>query len=143
MALVSYEQPEETKHMNERLVILCILDGVGCGRRGQMDAVFIAKTPTLDGLMKHHPWGLLKAHGTAGGLPSDGDMGNSEVGHNAMGYGRVFAQGAKLVKDAINNGSIWQSDAWQKAIKGKVLHLMGLVSDGNVLPLAHFDFRAI
>ncbi len=117
-------------------VVLCILDGVGWGRRDDGDAVFLARTPTLDGLMAAHPWRLLRAHGTAVGMPSDDDMGNSEVGHNAMGAGRVFDQGAKLVEAAIASGAIWHSDAWQRAMAraraGGTLHLMGLVSDGNV-----------
>ena len=113
-------------------IILCILDGVGWGKRDEMDAVFLAKTPNLDQLQKQFSWRLLQAHGTAVGMPSDADMGNSEVGHNAMGAGRVFAQGAKLVQTAIANGTIWQSEAWEKAIQGKTLHLLGLLSDGNV-----------
>ena len=113
-------------------VILAILDGIGLGRQDEGDAVYLAHTPNLDQLMQHHPWGKLQAHGRAVGLPSDGDMGNSEVGHNAMGAGRVFDQGAKLVNQAIESGSIWQSYGWQEAIKGKTLHLLGLLSDGNV-----------
>ena len=113
-------------------VVLCILDGVGWGRRDHGDAVFMADTPNLDHLSTEHPWTLLAAHGTAVGMPSDGDMGNSEVGHNAMGAGRVFDQGAKLVQNAVDDGSIWQSPAWVRATECKTLHLIGLVSDGNV-----------
>ena len=113
-------------------VVLCILDGVGWGRRDHGDAVFTADTPNLDRLSTEHPWTLLAAHGTAVGMPSDGDMGNSEVGHNAMGAGRVFDQGAKLVQNAVNDGTIWQSPSWVRATKCKTLHLIGLVSDGNV-----------
>ena len=87
-------------------VVLCILDGYGLGRQDRSDAVFQARTPHMDGLMTNHPWGKLKAHGTAVGLPTDGDMGNSEVGHNAMGAGRVFAQGAKLVQIALETGAM-------------------------------------
>ncbi|MBM74986.1 MAG: phosphoglycerate mutase (2,3-diphosphoglycerate-independent), partial [Proteobacteria bacterium] len=113
-------------------VTLAILDGVGIGRQDIGDAVFLAKTPHLDKLLKNNPWGTLQAHGTAVGLPSDGDMGNSEVGHNAMGAGRVFDQGAKLINQAIENGSIWESHAWKQAMNTKTLHLLGLLSDGNV-----------
>ena len=113
-------------------IILCVLDGVGWGKRDEMDAVYLAKTPHLDHLQEQFSWRLLQAHGTAVGMPSDDDMGNSEVGHNAMGAGRVFAQGAKLVQTAIKEGSIWKSEAWKKAIQGKTLHLLGLLSDGNV-----------
>ena len=118
--------------MTKRPVVLCILDGVGWGRRDDGDAVFMAKTPNLDWLSESCSWTLLAAHGTAVGMPSDGDMGNSEVGHNAMGAGRVFDQGAKLVANAIASGDIWESPAWKKAIQGNTLHLIGMVSDGNV-----------
>ena len=118
--------------MDKQSVILCILDGVGWGLRDDGDAVYSAHTPHLDRLMKDEPWGLLKAHGTAVGMPTDGDMGNSEVGHNAMGAGRIFAQGAKLVQSAIETGQMWESPIWKKATQGKCLHFMGLTSDGNV-----------
>ena len=113
-------------------IVLCVLDGVGWGRRDEMDAVYLADTPVLDQLRSQFSWRLLQAHGTAVGMPSDSDMGNSEVGHNAMGAGRVFAQGAKLVQTAIREGTIWESEAWKKAIQGNILHLLGLLSDGNV-----------
>jgi 2,3-bisphosphoglycerate-independent phosphoglycerate mutase len=117
-------------------VVLCILDGIGWGRRDEGDAVALAQTPHLDGLMGRCGWRLLQAHGTAVGMPSDNDMGNSEVGHNAMGAGRVFEQGAALVANAIASGDIWQSAAWMRAMDrcraGGTLHLLGLVSDGNV-----------
>ena len=78
-------------------VIVVVMDGVGVGRGDEGDAVALARTPTLDGLRTRFPWRTLRAHGTAVGLPDDGDMGNSEVGHNALGAGRIFDQGAKLV----------------------------------------------
>jgi len=118
--------------MRRRPVVLLILDGVGWGRRDETDAFYLANTPNIDALLSTRPWCLLKAHGTAVGLPSDADMGNSEVGHNAMGAGRVFDQGAKLVDEAISSGRIWQSSAWQAVIRGGTLHLLGLLSDGNV-----------
>jgi 2,3-bisphosphoglycerate-independent phosphoglycerate mutase len=115
-------------------VTLCILDGIGWGRRDvETDAVFAADTPTLDRWTNGGAaWTLLKAHGTAVGLPSDKDMGNSEVGHNAMGAGRVFDQGAKLVDAAIESGAIFESEAWSRAVKAPTLHFLGLLSDGNV-----------
>ena len=118
--------------MRTRPVVLCILDGVGWGRRDDGDAVALASTPHLDGLLQTAPWCLLKAHGTAVGMPSDADMGNSEVGHNAMGAGRVFAQGASLVDTALETGSLWASAAWKDAVAAPTLHLLGLLSDGNV-----------
>ena len=100
-------------------IVLCILDGVGWGRRDHGDAVFSAHTPHLDDLSATSSWTLLSAHGTAVGMPSDQDMGNSEVGHNAMGAGRIFDQGAKLVANAIESGTIWESPAWKQAVTEK------------------------
>jgi 2,3-bisphosphoglycerate-independent phosphoglycerate mutase len=113
-------------------VVLCILDGVGLGRGDEDDAVATARTPNLDALMATCPWTRLRAHGTAVGLPSDEDMGNSEVGHNAMGAGRVFDQGARLVDAAIASGAIWDTPTWKALVQRKTLHLLGLLSDGNV-----------
>jgi 2,3-bisphosphoglycerate-independent phosphoglycerate mutase len=112
--------------------VLCIMDGVGWGRRDQGDAVHVAHTPTLDRLMSEHPSRLLRAHGPAVGLPEWEDMGNSEVGHNALGGGRVFDQGAKLVGAAISSGRIFEGAAWRDAVARPALHLLGLLSDGNV-----------
>ena len=81
-------------------LVLAVLDGVGVGDGGVDDAVKMAATPTLDAMWAPGVRCTLRAHGTAVGLPSDGDMGNSEVGHNAMGCGRVYDQGAKLVETA-------------------------------------------
>ena len=77
----------------EKPIVLVIMDGVGKGDGGSGDAVVVAKTPTLDNLLATCPHTYLKAHGTAVGLPSDEDMGNSEVGHNALGCGQVYSQG--------------------------------------------------
>ena len=117
-------------------IVLVIMDGVGKGDGGSGDAVKLAATPTLDGLFATCPYTWLKAHGTAVGLPSDDDMGNSEVGHNALGCGQVYSQGAKLVGESIENGSLFQSETWQdlskNAADGKAFHFIGLLSDGNV-----------
>ncbi|MEZ4317300.1 MAG: 2,3-bisphosphoglycerate-independent phosphoglycerate mutase [Myxococcota bacterium] len=113
-------------------VVLCILDGVGEGSGEIDDAVATARTPTLDRLKATHPWRTLRAHGTAVGLPSDDDMGNSEVGHNAMGAGRIFDQGAKLVNNALRDGVAFESPVWKALCEGRTLHLLGLCSDGNV-----------
>ena len=82
-------------------IVLVIMDGVGRGDGGPGDAVAQAKTPVLDRLMATCPMTWLKAHGTAVGLPTDEDMGNSEVGHNALGCGQIYSQGAKLVQESI------------------------------------------
>jgi len=117
-------------------VVTIVLDGVGISPREDGDAVKSARTPTLDRLMATYPMTTLLAHGTAVGMPSDEDMGNSEVGHNAMGAGRVFAQGAKLVAESIATGHLWQGHAWREVVAaakhGGTLHFLGLFSDGNV-----------
>ena len=97
-------------------VVLAICDGVGFGKYEDGDAVKLAHTPVLDELMANCPCTKLKAHGTAVGMPSDADMGNSEVGHNAIGCGRVFAQGAKLVEEAVNSGKLFDGETWKKLI---------------------------
>ena len=119
----------------EKPIVLVIMDGVGKGDGGNGDAVAKANTPNLDRLFKECPYTWLKAHGTAVGLPSDEDMGNSEVGHNALGCGQVYSQGAKLVGESIENGSLFQSATWKALVAnadGKAMHFLGLLSDGNV-----------
>ena len=118
-------------------VMLVIMDGVGYGKYRDGDAVAQAMTKNLDSLLASCPNTKLKAHGLAVGLPSDADMGNSEVGHNAMGCGRVFAQGAKLVANSINSGEMYQGATWKKLVKNvkdnnSTMHFIGLLSDGNV-----------
>jgi 2,3-bisphosphoglycerate-independent phosphoglycerate mutase len=118
-------------------VVVIVMDGIGLGREDEGDAVHRARKPTLDWLRAHVPTTSLRAHGVAVGLPSDEDMGNSEVGHNALGAGRIFDQGAKLVNQAIATGALFRGEAWRKAIaqvlqSGEPLHLLGLLSDGNV-----------
>ena len=118
-------------------VVLAICDGMGFGKYEDGDAVKLAHTPVLDDLMATCPCTSLKAHGTAVGMPSDADMGNSEVGHNAIGCGRVFSQGAKLVEEAVNTGKLFEGETWKKLIanvleKKSTLHFIGLFSDGNV-----------
>ena len=93
-------------------VLTIVMDGVGLAPNTVSNAVATAYTPTLDMLMQNYPMVSLKAHGTAVGLPSDDDMGNSEVGHNALGAGQVFAQGAKLVSQSIESGKMFASDTW-------------------------------
>ena len=116
-------------------VVILVADGVGVAPAGPSNAVTEANTPTLDKLAAQTLYTELAAHGTAVGLPSDDDMGNSEVGHNALGAGRIFAQGAKLVNQAIDSGDAFRTDVWQQAIKhgqDNTLHLLGLHSDGNI-----------
>ena len=117
-------------------VVLVVMDGIGRGARDEADAVAIASTPTLDRLWVPGARAELRAHGKAVGLPSDDDMGNSEVGHNALGAGKIYAQGALLVGRAIANGSIFESATWREIVarggRGGAVHFLGLCSDGNV-----------
>ncbi len=118
-------------------VVLVIMDGVGYSKYPEGDAVESALTPHLDWFHANCPHTRLKAHGTAVGLPSDGDMGNSEVGHNAIGSGRVFDQGACLVNASIDSGAMFQGETWKSLTANVIahdssLHFIGLFSDGNV-----------
>lgn len=118
-------------------VLLVVMDGIGYSKTGIGDAVATANTPTLDRLIKECPNVRLKAHGGAVGLPSDDDMGNSEVGHNALGCGQIYSQGAKLVNESIESGKIYASTAWNEVTancreNNSTLHFIGLLSDGNV-----------
>lgn len=118
-------------------VITCVMDGVGLGKHDESDAVYLARTPNLDFLQKNALYTTLNAHGVAVGMPSNADMGNSEVGHNALGAGRIYDQGAKLVQNAVDDGSLFRSEAWLKCTNrvkesGQPLHFLGLFSDGNV-----------
>jgi 2,3-bisphosphoglycerate-independent phosphoglycerate mutase len=78
----------------------------------------------------------LRAHGKSVGLPSDDDMGNSEVGHNALGAGKIYAQGALLVGRAIASGALFDGATWKqvalRGARGGAIHFLGLLSDGNV-----------
>lgn len=127
--------------MTKKPVVLVVMDGVGLTETVEGNAVAQAYTPTLDMLMENYPNIQLKAHGLAVGLPSDEDMGNSEVGHNALGSGQIYSQGAKLVNESIESGDLFTSSAWnmltQELSDENTLHLIGLLSDGNVH--AHID----
>lgn len=123
-------------------VVLVVMDGVGLGKYEEGDFVRAAWKPNLDWLMANCPHTTLKAHGTSVGMPSDDDMGNSEIGHNAIGCGRVFDQGASLVAKAVASGALYQGETWKKLIANvkdhsSTLHFIGLFSDGNVH--AHID----
>jgi len=118
-------------------VVLVVMDGVGIGKYPESDFVKIANTPNLDWLHEHAVYTEIKAHGKAVGLPDDSDMGNSEVGHNAIGCGRVFSQGAKLVDHAIASGSMFEGAVWKELVANvknnqSSMHFIGLFSDGNV-----------
>lgn len=129
-------KPHPSRRAPEGPVVCVVLDGVGIGRGDAGDAVAQARTPVLDRLRGLPSYTSLLAHGTAVGMPSDADMGNSEVGHNALGAGRIVDQGAKLVGKAIASGSIF-GEQWRRCVQtvmasGEPLHFIGLLSDGNV-----------
>jgi 2,3-bisphosphoglycerate-independent phosphoglycerate mutase len=117
-------------------LLLIIMDGIGFGQENETNAVYLANTPTLDRLFKSERCVPIAAHGVVVGLPSDEDMGNSEVGHNALGAGRIIAQGARRVNEAFERGDIFKGKLWKEAVergkKGGAVHFIGLLSDGNV-----------
>ena len=123
--------------MSDRRVLIVVMDGVGVREERFGNAVRLAWTPAMDWLRRHGLYTTLQAHGTAVGLPSDDDIGNSEVGHNALGAGRVFAQGATLVNEAIATERIFTGRTWRDllsyvGVHEGTLHFLGLLSDGNV-----------
>src|SRR5512139_235130 len=97
-------------------LVVIVMDGVGLSDRREGNAVALANTPNLDMLMANYPNSAIKAHGVAVGLPSDDDMGNSEVGHNALGAGQIYNQGAKLVNAAIQTGSLFKGETWKRLV---------------------------
>lgn len=119
-------------------LVMVIMDGVGYGKYAEGDAVADSKLYAFRALESSCPATRLKAHGLAVGLPADDDMGNSEVGHNAIGCGRVFAQGAKLVSASIETGAMFEGATWKKLVSrlgtggAGAMHFIGLFSDGNV-----------
>ncbi|MBB5621267.1 2,3-bisphosphoglycerate-independent phosphoglycerate mutase [Pedobacter cryoconitis] len=122
--------------MNNKKVMLLILDGWGYGKQDDSDAAYAANTPFFDSLLKNYPNSKLEASGEAVGLPA-GQMGNSEVGHMNLGAGRVVYQELGRINKAISDGSIQTNqtlvDAFDYAKKNnKAVHFIGLVSDGGV-----------
>lgn len=122
--------------MNKRVLVV-VMDGVGVREERYGNAVQLAWTPAMHWLKTHGLYTTLRAHGTAVGLPSDADIGNSEVGHNALGAGRTFDQGAKLVNHAITSGHMFAGETWREIVSqvrsnDSTLHFLGLLSDGNV-----------
>ncbi|MEO7425063.1 MAG: 2,3-bisphosphoglycerate-independent phosphoglycerate mutase [Fibrobacteria bacterium] len=117
-------------------VVIVVMDGYGISQNPEGNAITMAKKPVLDELLAKYPHTLLKAHGKAVGLPSNDDMGNSEVGHNAIGSGQIFEQGASLVNASIATGKLFERQGWKDIISnarhGGTLHFLGLFSDGNV-----------
>ncbi|KAK4802965.1 hypothetical protein SAY86_001168 [Trapa natans] len=133
----SWKLADHPKLPKGKTVALVVLDGWGEAKADQYNCIHIAETPVMDSLKKGAPekWRLVRAHGTAVGLPTEDDMGNSEVGHNALGAGRIFAQGAKLVDLALASGKIYDGPGFnyiKECFASGTLHLIGLLSDGGV-----------
>ncbi|XP_062207245.1 2,3-bisphosphoglycerate-independent phosphoglycerate mutase-like [Phragmites australis] len=133
----SWTLPDHPKLPKGKTVAVVVLDGWGEAKADKYNCIHVAQTPVMDSLKNGAPekWRLVKAHGTAVGLPSDDDMGNSEVGHNALGAGRIFAQGAKLVDSALASGKIYEGEGFKhikESFDNGTLHLIGLLSDGGV-----------
>ncbi len=130
-----------TFHGREGPVLLIVADGVGIAPAGPANALSLARTPIIDNLLSGQHSICLHAHGTWVGLPTDNDMGNSEVGHNALGSGRIHDQGATLVNHSIKTGELFQGEHWNTLVargrEGGTIHFIGLLSDGNVH--AHID----
>ena len=122
--------------MNKTPTTLIIMDGFGLANASDDNAVSLAQTPVLDRLFREYANTTLSASGLDVGLP-DGQMGNSEVGHTNIGGGRVVFQDLPRISRAIDDGSFFKNDAYNKAMdnclkNGSSLHLYGLLSDGGV-----------
>lgn len=117
-------------------IVLVVMDGVGIAPDGPGNAVSLAHTEFLDRISKDYLNIPLRASGEAVGI-MPGDMGNSEVGHNALGSGQIIKQGIASVEEAFSSGKIWESHAWKAVVdncfKNKsTLHFSGIFSDGNI-----------
>ncbi|THU72234.1 hypothetical protein C4D60_Mb04t09930 [Musa balbisiana] len=133
----SWKLADHPKLAKGKTVAVVVLDGWGEANPDKYNCIHVAETPTMDSLKQGAPdkWRLVRAHGTAVGLPTEDDMGNSEVGHNALGAGRIFAQGAKLVDRALASGKIYEGEGFKyikECFDQGTLHLIGLLSDGGV-----------
>ncbi|KAL8045489.1 hypothetical protein ABFX02_08G117800 [Erythranthe guttata] len=133
----SWKLKDHPKLAKGKTIAMIVLDGWGEAKPNQYNCIHVAETPTMDSLKNGAPdkWRLVKAHGKAVGLPTDDDMGNSEVGHNALGAGRIYAQGAKLVDSALDTGKIYDGEGFnyiKASFESGTLHLIGLLSDGGV-----------
>ncbi|RMH52283.1 MAG: 2,3-bisphosphoglycerate-independent phosphoglycerate mutase [Zetaproteobacteria bacterium] len=126
----------EVRTSHPRIVLLVVLDGWGIGDGGPGDAIARADTPNIDRLTANFPHTRLFTHGRFVGLPSDKDLGGSEVGHLTMGAGRVLDQGSTRIGRAIADGSLFTTPVaerlWRCGRQGGTLHLIGLLSDGNI-----------
>lgn len=133
------------KHQSPHVLI--VLDGFGYAAPAEYNAISSAATPTFDKLWHKYPHTLLKASGSAVGLPS-GVIGNSEVGHETLGAGRIIKQPSLILNEAIANGNLAHNEALLHAfslIKQSTnrIHLMGLLSDADVHSDLHHAYAFI
>ena len=116
--------------------LLIVMDGWGVGSGDSGDAIAKANTPNFDRLRASAAYTELNTHGGHVGLPSQKDMGGSEVGHLTMGAGMILDQGPTRINKAIEDGSFFESTALAQVIEcgkqGNAIHLLGLLSDGNI-----------
>lgn len=122
--------------MGKKPAVLLIMDGFGLNEKTEHNAVYEAKTPVIDSLMKEYPFVKGNASGLAVGLP-DGQMGNSEVGHMNMGAGRIIYQELTRITKEIEDGDFFKNEALLSAVNNAkkndaAIHLYGLVSPGGV-----------
>lgn len=115
---------------------LIVIDGWGYSASREGNAIALASTPYYDEFVENYPHTLLEAHGTRVGLPA-GVMGNSEVGHLNIGSGRVIRMDVSRIDHDIETGAFLHNEVLTAAMDGaktrnKSLHLMGLLSDGQV-----------
>ncbi|GAB2212577.1 hypothetical protein Drorol1_Dr00020552 [Drosera rotundifolia] len=135
----SFKLADHPKLPKGKTIAVVVLDGWGEASPDDFNCIHRAETPAMDSLKHGAPdkWRLIKAHGNAVGLLTDDDMGNSEVGHNALGAGRIYAQGAKLVDFALESAKIYDGEGFkyiQPSFENGTLHLIGLLSDGVSIP---------
>ena len=128
-----------------RPLINIVLDGWGDGARDETDAIYQARTPTIAHLLAHSAHTSVYTHGLHVGLPAEYDIGGSEVGHLTMGAGKILPQGSTRIQQELSSGRFFKGEVLNRLIDqcvrgGQALHLLGLLSDGNVHShISHFD----
>ena len=138
------QHPLFTRFMNRGPVLLIVLDGWGTGKGDEGDAIGQAATPTFSMLARDFAHTTLLTHGPHVGLPTLNDIGGSEVGHLTMGAGKIIQQGASRIKSQMESGEFFRGEVLQGIMKHCLerdtpLHLLGLLSDGNVHShISHF-----
>ena len=120
---------------DSRFLIQIILDGYGIGKEDNTNAIYKANTPYMDWVSRKYASTKLYAHGPFVGLPNNKDLGGSEVGHSTIGAGKINLQLPSMIQKKIQNGSFENSSCLKKTFsiaKKGALHLIGLLSDGNI-----------